>query len=416
MIGDFLYYSPKNHSPFSETYFNKYIAGHNLILLCICGLFMTHLLSDNYTEIVPLVSSYLAIMAGLYSIATFIFHNHQLDSRDKSLALTVLLLVLVIISIHIVFLGYLVPWETLLKQFSLYFFLLMNPRSCISPKLLLVVALTIVCLTSTFSINSAIRLGTFNGSETPSPLSNSHDTAFVLAILSIWCFIYSCRRDFSRGLSRSLKVASLLLILETLMLRAFGPLLMILLFFMIKVSEIAPSGKLNFKRMLNLSLLLIPPFTFLMLASLSRFSLDTGNSYRFSQNNNLIGNGRLDAWSETLQNLLVRRSTDFWFGTGTGTDLRVISIWKSTRGSHSYILSIFWEYGVLFLLCNLLVFWIYFLRCSFVTRSVIFPVFASSVVTSGLLLGRTIPGLLLALMIISLHRLPSNLQKTNDGK
>lgn len=59
------------------------------------------------------------------------------------------------------------------------------------------------------------------------------------------------------------------------------------------------------------------------------------------------GSGRVTAFVERLELLAMRESAMFLFGTGPGSDAQATSIWWGLRTSHSDVLNIFTERGVL---------------------------------------------------------------------
>lgn len=378
----------------------------DLFLISISFIFISSSAIGNYLPIVEITSLTLSMMAGLLAVGTFTLKQRNVRlAPEQLLSIAILVSLLLVITAQVLFTQTGTVSAKLLQQFSLYIFLLITIRSRLNSKVLLVCSLLVSIINFPFAFRTLTLHGTFQGSNTSSPLANSHDTAFILAlfaILNLICFRFSPTRSKAEKLHFSLGV---LFLLEILGYRAFAPLLLLIIFVLLLFSRSIHDSSLNLRFLFWSSFFVFPILFFMMQFSSLSHAADYGNLYRYSSTYQMLGSGRVGAWIQTIGELKYRQFLEFSLGTGTGSDVREIAIWQRDLGSHSYFLSLAYEYGFPFMLLTLIFLLLCIQRLPTLQKTLLISVLCSASLTSGLMWGRTLPNLMLAIVFIHLRNI-----------
>jgi len=378
------------------------------LFLSISFLFCAHFLNlENNKQLIEIGSTSIAIIGGLvvlYSIAIERASN-KLTKENRTLGLTVIVGLFIVISLQALLgISTKISIQST-QQFSFFIFILYSSKKQLSSKVALVVSWIVAAANSPFVVQAFLVDGYFRASSTPSPLSNSHDCAFILATLVALNMSFA-KLSQTEGKSRSKHIlVSCVLGVEIIGYRAFGALFLIILFLTFLSSTNLKTGRIRAFKLSFQLVLTIPIFAITKFVSDISFAAKTGNAYRFSSGTEYYGSGRVGAWNQTVGEIRDRGMAELLFGQGVGTDIRLIDIWGGYLGSHNYALSLVYEYG--FIMFSIVIFSIlrYVISVKNLPGILLLSAFVASITTSSVLWQRTIPNLVLALTIVTLGSL-----------
>lgn len=291
-------------------------------------------------------------------------------------------------------------------SFFLFLILLSQVRNLSISQTDLVKHGAIICmLVLPSALSALLNKNTFRGSETLSPLANSQDTTFVLAILCIACFWM--RKNSQRVDVRLRRLQSAVIffsIMEILMYRAFGPLLMTTIAFIIGYSNQAKSGFALFRSAI-ISIALLPTLFIAKRISDLQLAERYGILYKYSNSNDFYGNGRFGAWRESIALVRSGNLQEFLFGFGAGSDLIEREVWGGrSLQSHSSILTHFVEFGLIGFLILISIVLIHLSRLRGFPRMLMISSIVSGIFTAGLIWDRPLPNLILAFLLCANFR------------